>query len=192
MNKVREFTRKEFVDGDDFGDLSTTVDLVEQVDPLVMAKCLSILDSNLGPYYEKRQGKDWKVDKYSEMREDGLVYICFYKDKILQLFVSFMVDWDYGRKVVYVYEIQFLPDLRGRKLGTTVMAKLEAVLIRLNLELDLDVEAIALTCFSDNERLLNFYQKNGFVKSDKSPTDRKLRDGRVIKPDHYILIKFLT
>ncbi|GMG26506.1 unnamed protein product [Ambrosiozyma monospora] len=53
------------------------------------------------------------------------------------------------------------------------------------------VEGCSLTVFTKNERALKFYQGLGYIKADHSPRDKKLRNGRVVQPDYYILFNFL-
>lgn len=49
------------------------------------------------------------------------------------------------------------------------------------------VEKVMLTCFISNASGIKFYEKLGFVEDDYSPRERKLRGGKVVKPDYVIL-----
>lgn len=49
------------------------------------------------------------------------------------------------------------------------------------------IEKVMLTCFVSNASGLKFYEKIGFIEDDFSPRERKLRGGKVVKPDYVIL-----
>jgi RimJ/RimL family protein N-acetyltransferase len=50
------------------------------------------------------------------------------------------------------------------------------------------VGKVMLTCFTSNARGRRFYEKLGFaVDENASPRERRLRGGKVIKPDYVIM-----
>lgn len=153
---------------------------------------LDILDVNLGEKYTKvskkiyENARPWKVNKLEEMRSPGLVYVSYWDEESDEpmLFLSFMLTEEDGfteddklLSVVYLYEIQILPSLRNRKLGTRLLAEhLQDACSRLRSEngelLEYPLIGIELTVFSDNENAIKFYKSIGMELTPDSPRDR--------------------
>jgi len=51
------------------------------------------------------------------------------------------------------------------------------------------ITKVMLTCFLSNRGGLGFYKRLGFEIDDLSPVSRKLRFGKVFKPDYVIMSK---
>lgn len=49
------------------------------------------------------------------------------------------------------------------------------------------VDKVMLTCFTRNTGALRFYERLGFARDESSPADRRLRGGKVVRPDYVIL-----
>ena len=49
------------------------------------------------------------------------------------------------------------------------------------------VKGTALTVFSDNERAFKWYSNLGYKLTEGSPVDEKLRSGKVVKPEYYLM-----
>lgn len=174
-----------------------------------MDSCLKILDENLGETYKKVNGRNWKVGKRKEMKELGLVYILIIQDVDICGFISLKIINEYDLCTLYLYEIQLDGSMRGRGLGTELMHQLENIAKALQNskklkkiwynespddytdlnDPELEISGIGLTVFNSNKGARKFYKKLGFVLHPSSPTDKCLRDGKVIEPDYYMLEK---
>ncbi|KAK6464130.1 acyl-CoA N-acyltransferase [Scheffersomyces coipomensis] len=163
---------------------------------------LDLVDDNLHQYYEVHHGKLWKDDKRDEMQEDGLIYVWYEFKGELVGFISFkLVDDEEGidGSVFYLYEIQIKEKFRGQKIGTKLMKNLENLVIYIRTKSNDDkilkinqlqqLSGIALTVFSQNKVAFEWYIRLGFKLSPSSPRDKVLRNGKVLKPDYYILYK---
>ncbi|KAH3685194.1 hypothetical protein WICPIJ_003855 [Wickerhamomyces pijperi] len=155
---------------------------------------VDLVDSNIGPFYKKIDGPNWKKDKVEEMKHDKLVYISYYSEtNKLIAFISFVLTFDEYElsRIFYLYEIHISKNHQKAHLGTQLINKFHSLNETPNVDdLSIDkIETFKLTVFSDNEVAVNWYRKLGYQISSESPTDRTLRSGRVIKPDYYIMVK---
>ena len=101
-------------------------------------------------------------------------------------FLSFMLTYEDGREVIYVYEVHLAATLRGGGIGRHLMGLVEEIGRKVG------VDKIMLTVFVVNERARQFYARLGYRKDEYSPQERKLRGGVVKAPDYVILSKNLT
>ncbi|KAM0130161.1 hypothetical protein ACHAO1_008039 [Botrytis cinerea] len=99
-------------------------------------------------------------------------------------FMSFMPTFEDGIKVVYLYEIHLMDELRGTGLGTHLMSLLASIARAIP-----GVEKTMLTCFTANEAALKFYKKLGYEKDEYSPEPKRLKGGKVLENDYVILSK---
>lgn len=199
----------------------------------IMKSFLDILDINLGETYEKVSGTiyennlPWKTNKWDEMLTPSLIYVSYWDTKTMDkidkplLYMSFMLteeiditEYDKSEMVVYLYEIQLLPLLRGQKIGEKLINYLRQSCISYNNEMESLIEeeeeeritSIALTVFSSNDGAIRFYQRLGFQFTAGSPRDEKIaviagrtRRGRsnsakkylIKKPIYYLLYMLL-
>lgn len=99
-------------------------------------------------------------------------------------FLSFMITHDSvpAVSVLYIYEIQLKPSLRGLKLGKYLLDLVMAIARKMGLR------KVMLTCFVSNRGAFGFYQRLGYVVDVCSPGERRTR-GRVVKPDYVIMSK---
>ncbi|MCJ1322340.1 hypothetical protein MMC15_007688 [Xylographa vitiligo] len=100
-------------------------------------------------------------------------------------FLSFMLTYEDGEEVIYVYEVHFAEALRKRGLGRLLMGLVEEVGRKVG------VEKAMLTVFVANRGARSFYERLGYDVDEFSPEERKLRGGIVIVPDYVILSKSL-
>ena len=100
-------------------------------------------------------------------------------------FLSFMLTYEDGKEVIYVYEVHFAEALRKRGLGRLLMGLVEEVGRKVG------VEKAMLTVFVANRGARSFYERLGYDVDEFSPEERKLRGGIVIVPDYVILSKSL-
>ncbi|KAJ9652494.1 N alpha-acetyl-transferase [Neophaeococcomyces mojaviensis] len=100
-------------------------------------------------------------------------------------FVSFMVTYEDGFEVVYVYEIHLAPKLRGQGIGKVLMQMVEEIGEKAR------VNKCMLTVFKANDTALKWYARAGYVVDDFSPGPRILRNGTVKQPSYLIMSKLL-
>ncbi|MCJ1438741.1 hypothetical protein MMC27_008131 [Xylographa pallens] len=125
--------------------------------------------------------------KRKEMRLPDLRYFLVNRtpDGPLEGFLSFMLTYEDGKEVIYVYEVHFAETLRKGGLGKLLMGLVEEVGRKVV------VEKVMLTVFVANEGARIFYERLGYDVDEFSPEERKLRGGIVIVPDYVILSKGL-
>ncbi|TGO21770.1 hypothetical protein BPAE_0201g00080 [Botrytis paeoniae] len=99
-------------------------------------------------------------------------------------FMSIMPTFEDGIKVVYLYEIHLMDELRGTGLGTHLMSLLTNIARAIP-----GVEKTMLTCYMANEAALKFYMKLGYEKDEYSPESKRLKGGKVLESDYVILSK---
>ncbi|KAL2210393.1 hypothetical protein CC79DRAFT_499459 [Sarocladium strictum] len=103
----------------------------------------------------------------------------------LRGFVSMMPTFENGEAVVYCYEIHIKPYLQGTGLAQLLMSHVTNTARNIP-----SVNKTMLTCFTSNIRGRRFYERLGFSVDERtSPRERKLRGGKVVKPDYVIMSK---
>ena len=100
-------------------------------------------------------------------------------------FMSFMLTYEDGYEVIYLYEIHLSPQVQGKGLGKKLMDMMEEVGRKAG------VEKAMLTVFKKNEAAVGFYEMLGYEVDEFSPRARKLRGGVVKEVDYMILSKSL-
>ena len=100
-------------------------------------------------------------------------------------FVSFMLTYEDGKEVIYVYEIHLAAELRGSGLGQRLMRMVETAGARAGMK------KCMLTVFASNGPARRFYGRLGYDVDEFSPEPRTLRNGVVKEPDYVILSKGL-
>ncbi|MCJ1379876.1 hypothetical protein MMC17_002979 [Xylographa soralifera] len=125
--------------------------------------------------------------KRKEMRLPDLRYFLVKRtpDGQPEGFLSFMLTYEDGKEVIYVYEVHFAKTLRKGGLGKVLMGLVEEVGRKVG------VEKAMLTVFVTNEGARRFYERLEYDVDEFSPGERKLRRGIVIVPDYVILSKSL-
>ena len=98
-------------------------------------------------------------------------------------FASFMLTYEDGEEVIYVYEIHLTVGLRGKGFGKHLMTIIEEVGRRAGMA------KCMLTVFSCNAAAIAFYTRIGYQIDEFSPEPRKLRNGVIKEPDYNILSK---
>ena len=169
-----------------------------------LEQLLSVLDQNLGPKYKKvskqiyENHKPWKVNKLEEMKTPGLVHVSYKsKKEDTLLYMSFMLTNETGCyheeednnetfdcSVIYLYEIQILPQLRRQGLGKLL---LNEVLVNCGKEIysnrqhskksslfNINFIGIELTVFSDNINAIKFYEFICMKLTPWSPQDESV------------------
>lgn len=161
---------------------------------------LGLIADNLDEYYEKRQGSGWKVNKFSEMQEPGLVYAWCSVNNVLVGFILFKVCNDEDTRVLYLYEIHVDPKYHSQKYGTKFMNSFYELAKNIPNYIDTksplfsyftNIQFTQLTVFSDNLKALDWYTRLGYTYNHNSPLPTTLRSGKVINPEYFILEKLI-
>lgn len=100
-------------------------------------------------------------------------------------FLSFMLTYEDGFKVIYCYEVHVLEGWRGKKIGKGLMEILESI------GRAVGVEKSMLTVFTTNEHAQDLYRYLGYDVDDYSPQPKRLRGGKIKQPDYLIMSKTL-
>ena len=103
----------------------------------------------------------------------------------VQGFMSFMLTYEDGEEVIYMYEIHLALELRGLGLGTHLLKILEETGRRARMEKSM------FTVFKCNKAALGFYEHAGYEVDKYSPQPRRLRNGTTKEPDYVIMSKSL-
>lgn len=175
-----------------------SVSPIHKLNPQTLNKLISLIDDNLGSFYKKTNGRNWKLEKLEEMNESGLIYIIYsLNDEIISFLSIKLVSEFNDSRVLYLYEIHINPKLHSMKIGSLLMSKFHDFSTYLNSLADnpkfklsqyFDNDATNLTVFSDNLRALNWYFKLGYDYTLDSLRD-KVKNGKVIKPSTYMLTR---
>ncbi|OCT46075.1 putative N-acetyltransferase [Cladophialophora carrionii] len=147
--------------------------------------CLRLIEHTSAHDYENSDF-GWSVSKKrKEMKLPDMKYITLFGQSTLAGFMSFMVTYEDGCEVLYIYEIHFFPQWQGKGLGKQLMDLAEQIARNIGLA------KVMLTVFRANKRAVGWYTKLGYQEDDFSPGPRKLRNGTVKEPSYIILSKQL-
>jgi N-alpha-acetyltransferase 40 len=170
-------------------------------------ECFDLIEQASGEDY-RASTNGWKPGlKKSEMKEEDMRYLLVRRryeepkdetgglgdsehvektnDNKIVAFLSFMLTPEEDEPVVYVYEIQLSESTRGAGLGKHLMALQDKIAKSVGLE------KIMLTVFTRNAHAEKFYRRLGYAEDEISPVNKKLRGGRIRKPEYYIFSKYV-
>ena len=159
--------------------------------------CLDLIEKTSADDYRKSETGWSRAKKRREMKLPDLRYVLLSQaqdagktseqpaEETVAGFVSFMITYEDGFEVIYVYEIHFAEQFRSKGLGRRLMEVVEAI------GTSVGVEKAMLTVFRTNEIATTWYGKMGYKVDDFSPQVRKLRGGIVKEPTYTILSKQL-
>ncbi|KAI9825868.1 MAG: hypothetical protein M1832_000809 [Thelocarpon impressellum] len=164
-----------------------TLETASSITPAALDACFTLLSATSKADYEA-SSVGWRPgEKRREMRLPDLKYLLVAdRQGRVMAFTSFMLTYEDGHEVVYVYEIHLLPELRGCGLGSVMMDVVE------RLGRSVGVSKAMLTVFLANEAGVRFYERMGYIEDDYSPGPKVLRGGKVKMPSYIILSKGLT
>lgn len=151
--------------------------------------CLDLIEQTSAADYRNSESGWSRSNKRREMKLPDMRYILLVNESgegpLPQLvgFVSFMVTYEDGYEVIYIYEIHFAPAWQGKGLGRLLLSMVETI------GANVGVEKTMLTVFKANERAVTWYHKSGYSTDDFSPPARRLRNGVVKEPTYAILSK---
>ena len=150
--------------------------------------CLDLIASTSSADY-RASSMGWsRAKKSKEMQLPDLRYVLLRssRDGGLQGFMSFMLTFEDGFEVIYLYELHLRSEMQGLGIGNNLMAILEKA------GRTAEIKKAMLTVFKANEKALRFYKKLGYEEDDFSPRPRKLRNGIVKEQDYIILSKEIS
>ncbi|OJJ71247.1 hypothetical protein ASPBRDRAFT_30973 [Aspergillus brasiliensis CBS 101740] len=96
-------------------------------------------------------------------------------------FMSFMITYEDGKEVVYLYEIHLSSGVQRQGLGKRLL------LILMEIGRRVGMEKAMLTVFTSNGVAQRLYEAIGFGTDEYSPRPRRLRNGMVKEPDYRIM-----
>lgn len=96
-------------------------------------------------------------------------------------FMSFMITYEDGKEVVYLYEIHLSSGVQKQGLGKRLL------LILMEIGRRVGMEKAMLTVFTSNGVAQRLYEAIGFDTDEYSPRPRRLRNGMVKEPDYRIM-----
>ncbi|KAG5982715.1 hypothetical protein E4U43_006399, partial [Claviceps pusilla] len=144
--------------------------------------CFDLVYETSGEDY-RRSSVGWHPRvKKKEMRSPELRYILVLLDDQVRGFISMMPTYENDEPVLYCYEIHLKAELKGSGLGKQLMQ----LLLEAGERID-GVDKVMLACFLSNTRAKLFYERLGFEVDAETPRERKLRGGRVVKPDYVVM-----
>lgn len=149
-------------------------------------QCFSLVCDNLKSCYENSSW-GWHPDqKREELAEPDTRYLIV-RDTTdtMRGFLSFQMIAEEDVAIIYCWELQLSPDIRGRGVGKNLMHVMHDI-ARTN-----GLEMAMLTVFTANEIACQFYNKLGYEVDESSPKDRILR-GRKVRADYAILSRPLS
>ncbi|XP_055378260.1 N-alpha-acetyltransferase 40 [Condylostylus longicornis] len=149
------------------------------VDPKILKWAFKLAERNVGLYY-KTCSMGWQPKiKQRDLNKNWAKYlIAFDKRKTPIAYSMFRFDHDYGKKVLYCYEMQIEQDFRRIGLGRFMMAALEKCAEFWNME------KVVLTVLRNNYDAKAFFSKLDYKLDETSPDDNE-------KVDYEILSKVL-
>lgn len=187
----------------------------EKIQSIDLETCMSLIEQTSGDDYRASSIGWHPKKKKEEMLDEDMLYLLVrqnntksapqskvsansYVDEFtarlngtgdIQGFISFMFTQDdppyEDRDVVYIYEIHLLERLRGRGLGSKLIAFVELAAKHHG------ISKTMLTVFTANKGARGLYEKLGYGKDECSPKDRIMRR-KTIKADYVIMSKELA
>jgi len=151
-----------------------------------LEECLNLIEQTSADDYKNSEAGWSRAKKKKEMKLPDMKYVTLNDEgsnNTVAGFVSFMITYEDGYEVVYVYEIHLAPEWQAQGLGKSLIGAVESI------GKNVGVEKIMLTVFKANRRAVEWYHKLGYVEDEFSPEPRKLRNGTIKEPTYIILSK---
>lgn len=172
---------------------------------LEIESCLDQVHTTSGDDYHK-SSKGWNAKrKLREMRDPDLRYLLVSQTPVPPAtatgtpstdsgetpaktptfagFLSFMITYEDGSPVLYIYEIHLDTSVRGNGLGRHLMDIVETIAVNTHMT------KLMLTVFRSNDAAIKWYHGLGFGVDEYSPPEKKLRNGTIKRADYLILSK---
>jgi N-alpha-acetyltransferase 40 len=157
----------------------------------VVTQCLNLIEETSKSDYLASEIGWSRIKKRKEMLLPDMRYVIFEDAYFAGMeidvagFVSFMITYEDGYEVLYIYEIHFREKSRGFGWATMLMDIAEQI------GWEVGVEKAMLTVFKANEKAINWYKKRGYDVDEYSPEPRKLRNGTIKESKYLIMSKRL-
>jgi N-alpha-acetyltransferase 40 len=150
-----------------------------------LEQCFNLVFTTSKSDYENSSMGWHPKAKKKEMKLPDLRYLIVRADSksLILGFASFMLTYEDGKEVVYLYEIHLDENIRGSGLGKHLLDIVQQT------GQNAGLEKIMLTVFVHNIKANAWYHRLGFKVDEYSPGPRKLRNGVVKEPDYQILSK---
>lgn len=135
------------------------------MDPKMLKWAFKLAERNVGPQYRACSlGWQPKV-KQSDLNKGWARYLVAVDraTKKPAAYTMFRFDLDYGRSVVYCYEMQVEAEFQRKGLGGFMMKALEKLAQHYGLE------RVVLTVLKNNEDGMKFYRRLGYEVDETSP-----------------------
>ncbi|KAK4939135.1 N alpha-acetyl-transferase [Elasticomyces elasticus] len=167
----------------DYKSLVTLQGSAADVSSVTIEQCLKLIEQTSADDYKHSEIK-WSIPKKRiEMKLPDMKYLILTEDGKVIGFVSFMITYEDGYEVLYIYEIHFTPEWQGKGLGKKLINVVE------NIGRKVGVTKVMLTVFKANQRAVDWYINLGYAEDEFSPGPRTLRNGTVKEPSYIILSK---
>uniref|UniRef100_A0A1Q3EX77 N-alpha-acetyltransferase 40 n=1 Tax=Culex tarsalis TaxID=7177 RepID=A0A1Q3EX77_CULTA len=135
------------------------------MDSKVLKWAFKLAERNVGPQY-KACSLGWQPKvKQSDLNKNWARYLVALDraTKKPAAYTMFRFDLDYGRSVVYCYEMQVEAEFQRKGLGGFMMKALEKMAQHYGLE------RVVLTVLKNNEDGMKFYRRLGYEIDENSP-----------------------
>ncbi|CAG9810945.1 unnamed protein product [Chironomus riparius] len=127
--------------------------------------CFKLAEKNVGPHY-KACSLGWQPKfKQNDMKRPWAKFLIAKCGQENAGYTMFRFDMDYGRSVIYCYELQIDEKYQNKGLGEHFMKCLE------KLAKVWQMERIVLTVLTNNDGALRFYKRLGYTVDETSPDD---------------------
>lgn len=162
----------------------------------VLNACLDLIEASSANDYNNA-GMKWSLaSKRKEMLLPDMRYLVIQERSIrtdtnddyfppVYGFVSYMITYEDGYEVVYIYEIHLQPEFCGLGIGKVLLGMVE------DIGRTIKVEKAMLTVFKSNKGAVKWYDRMGYSVDDFSPQPRVMRNGTIKEPKYIILSKSL-
>lgn len=118
--------------------------------------CFKLAEKNVGPYYKENPlGWTPKEKKTSLSKNWSRFLVAYDSDNKPAAYSMFRFDMDYGRSVLYCYEMQVEESFQRKGLGGFMMETLEKIAKAFGME------RLVLTLLTNNPDAKRFYDKLG-------------------------------
>ncbi|XP_052896894.1 N-alpha-acetyltransferase 40 [Anopheles moucheti] len=135
------------------------------MDPRLLKWAFKLAERNVGPQY-RTCSLGWQPKiKQADLNKPWARYLIAtdVTTKKPAAYTMFRFDLDYGRSVLYCYELQVEADFQRKGLGAFMMKALEQMAQRFSME------RVVLTVLKNNQDGMRFYRRLGYEVDEMSP-----------------------
>ncbi|OJZ87295.1 hypothetical protein ASPFODRAFT_80328 [Aspergillus luchuensis CBS 106.47] len=151
--------------------------------------CFDLIEETSSEAY-RNSSTGWSPSKKKkEMKLPDMKYLVVRREELTPSdgegevvgFMSFMITYEDGKEVVYLYEIHLSAEVQKQGLGKRLL------LVLMEIGRRVGMEKAMLTVFTSNGVAQRLYEAIGFKTDEYSPRPRRLRNGMVKEPDYRIM-----